>query len=415
MKSLIVGDLSSAASLSYKLAQDHSNYCIDYIGSQLNHNLKNLNYIDSKKFSQNYQDDITEFIKSSHCRYDFIYAHDLIFQKSHKFQNLRSKIRTPILCPEKYSASLENSKLYAKKIMHYLGIPCPDYIIYNDSNREQIKGHFAENTKAVLKIDEYHIPTGHGTYVCHGVNYDQWVESVRKFCPDSIIFLETFIEGRELSFHLLSNGSQWIYLGSARDYKKIRELDQGINTISTGSYSPVDYFDDIIYKKIESYVDRLIGHLNYRGEPYIGILYLGVLIDRHNEPWILELNTRPGNPEFASILPTLGDGLLENLYRAARREHLKPLGFNYKHAVSVQLLHRDYSYTLPKKIEHPLLDLHTDLSVNVFERFNLYENIYACITSSGTNRQTAVDNLYGYLDAQDMGTYRFRRDIGIYI
>jgi phosphoribosylamine---glycine ligase len=415
MKVLLVGDLSSTASLACSLAKSYQTCSFDYIGSYLNFRFDNLNYIDSKRFSKKYVKDIIEFIDVEHEKYDLIYAHDLIFQSSEDFQSLRSRIITPILCPLYHSSKLENSKLYAKQILNDLEIPTSEYFEIDGSNETKIIEYFHDNDKAALKLDRCHIPTGHGTFIADANNYQRWIDSIKIFYPDGKIYLEKFIDGREISLHILANGKQWIYLGSARDYKKIRESDQGINTTGAGSYSPVDYLTDELYDRISVYIDRLIHHLDSQGHPYQGILYLGLIIDRDGKPWVLEFNTRPGNPEFAAILPTIGTGLLENLYAAARGMPMIETKFNDRSAVSLQLLHRDYSYTFPKEIVHPVLEDNDEMSIIVFGRFNLYENIYACITAESDTRISAAEKIQDYLSRQDLGTYRFRRDIGIQI
>lgn len=415
MKVLLVGDLSSTASLARKLAKDDSLCVIDYIGSYLNFKFENLNYIDSKRFSKQYLKDTIEFIDTNHKKYDLIYAHDLIFQSSEDFQSLRSRITTPILCPLLHSSKLENSKLYTKEMLDDLEIPSPDYFEIDSSNGTKIVEYFHDNDKAALKLDSCHIPTGHGTFIADADSYLRWINSIKNFYHDGKIYLEKFIDGREISLHILANGKQWIYLGSARDYKKIRESDQGINTTGAGSYSPVDYLTDELYDRMSIYIDRLINHLDSQGQSYYGILYLGLIVDQQGEPWVLELNTRPGNPEFAAILPTIGTGLLENLYAAARGMPMIETKFNDRHAVSLQLLHKDYSYTFPKEIIHPVLEKNDDLSIIVFGRFNLYENIYACITAESDTRISAAAKIQDYLSRQDLGTYRFRRDIGVQV
>ena len=75
------------------------------------------------------------------------------------------------------------------------------------------------------------------------------------------------------------------------------------------------YFTEDIKKTVCSYMDKLIPYFSGLALYFRGILYLGIMIDKNGVPHIIEINTRPGCPEFLTILDTIDtSNLLENFY-----------------------------------------------------------------------------------------------------
>ena len=183
-----------------------------------------------------------------------------------------------------------------------------------------------------------------------------------------------------------------------------------------GSYSPVN-----ISQKVHSYADKIINHLNSIGTPYRGILYLGILEDRAGEPHVLEINVRPGDPEFQSILMTLDNNqsLADMLYKAAIGQKLEPIKHNDKKGVSVRIVNSDYfnivnsialgsNYSVPHhnpQLWPELPEIHVSMNR---QRFLLN----SIVTSSANTRQEASDKIYKFLDNAEMYNFTYRKDIG---
>lgn len=415
MKILFIGDQTSTSALVKKIAVDNPKVSIDYIGSPINHLelMKNVKMVNLPSIlSIDYLSSIIEYIKSNYASYEFIYAHDNIFQSSDEFQFLRTNISTKILCPSKKSYHLEASKLYFKKVMNELKIPTPDYFILNDNSIKDLDEYFIKNSLGVVKLDYSKYPTGHGTWIENRFSYESLKLKINKLKSLSEVYIEKYIQGKEISFHILSNGNEWIYLGSARDYKKLYDGDEGENCTSAGSYSPVSFLDQDTENIIFQYTDKIIKHFYNLGRPYIGILYLGIIIDDTGTPNLLEINTRPGNPELSVILPNIKSNLLDNLIAAANEKPLTKIEFRDISTVAVQLLHKEYHYDYPKNIQSPILNNHETISLHFLIRNNCSNNLYACLTHSSDDVQNSAKVIYDYLLDQDLGTYRYRRDIG---
>lgn len=411
MRILIVGWFSSAAALVLKLAKDNPSYTFDFVGLDCE---KFSLYSNIQKILLESSQDIIEYIYQQYSLYDFIYANDDAFQFNEKFSEFKKSCNVPILSPSIDSFQLERNKIYCKSILNSLRIPTPKSIII-ENNTSLIEKHIEEKEKVVLKLNTTRIATGYATWIAKDQTYIKWLESVKKSDPNEKIFMEEYVQGKEISFHILSNGHSWTYLGSARDYKKLYDDDLGVNCTSAGSYSPVEYLDIETYKTIAGYVDKIIAYQESQQTPYIGIMYIGIIIDSEGVPKVLEINTRPGNPEFATIIPRIESNLLDALISAATRKNLIPLQFNSKCTVAIQLLHKNYSWKSPDHIIHPCLEEDDRIVIYNMKKLRLMYNVRSCLVSSADDMHSAYTYLYQYLQNQNLGTYRYRTDIGILI
>jgi phosphoribosylamine-glycine ligase len=162
-----------------------------------------------------------------------------------------------------------------------------------------------------------------------------------------------------------------------------------------------------------SYMDRILDYLNNQGIEYKGIMYLGLLIDSENVVNVLEINTRPGNPEFAVILNTIDSkNLLENLYKAYAGENLSPIEFNNKAVVGLNLIHKNYSNFPQLRPKIPEL-IPNEKFINCYYNGMIYGNNYFMnIINVGTDAETVSNEIYSWLKEKDFGDYRYRSDIG---
>jgi phosphoribosylamine-glycine ligase len=410
-KILVTATRISGSHLAKKLAEDNPDIEIHLVGARLRTILpKNLKYLgeDLKP-----ADNINR-VKEIYQNYDFIYAADLPFQLSLDFQNWKNSVDIPILCPTRECGYLEFSKLTSKKMLNQIGIPNADFEIIQEDDWGRIidlKKEKFINSKFVLKLDRSSMSTGLQTRFSTIDDYKEKIAEYRQMSGN--FFIEEFIQGKELSAHFLCNGKSWVYLGSARDYKKLYDNDKGTNCSSTGSYSPIEYITENIKLQMFSYMDRILDYLNNQGIEYKGIMYLGLLIDSENVVNVLEINTRPGNPEFAVILNTIDSkNLLENLYKAYAGENLSPIEFNNKAVVGLNLIHKNYSNFPQLRPKIPEL-IPNEKFINCYYNGMIYGNNYFMnIINVGTDAETVSNEIYSWLKEKDFGDYRYRSDIG---
>jgi phosphoribosylamine-glycine ligase len=355
-------------------------------------------------------------LKEIYTNYSFIYASDFAFQFNTEFQEWRKLIDVPILCPSRESSFLEFSKLKLKGILKELQIPNPDYeiVIEDDWGRiEDLKNPKFLTDRFMLKMDKNSIVfSGHQSRISNFQSYKKSIHQTRHLSGS--YFVEEYINGTEASAHFLCNGNDWLYLGSARDYKKLYENDQGQNCSSTGSYSPVSYITENVKSQMFSYMTRILAYLNLCGVEYKGVMYLGLMIDSTETVNILEINTRPGNPEFNTIVTTIKSGLLENLQNAALGFPFTAIEFdNTIASVSINILNENYLLENKQPITAAPLLLDNTTTICYFDPAVDGNNMFANVLKTDKNLSDAATSLNRLLKDQLPNGCRFRQDIGI--
>lgn len=121
--------------------------------------------------------------------------------------------------------------------------------------------------------------------------------------------------GEEFSAYILSDGNDYKFIGSAQDYKRAYNNDEGENTGSMGCNSPALIVTPEILNETEINIfNKAILGLKQEGRPYKGILYLGGMAIREKgklNPYVIEFNARWGDPEAQAIVPGLVNDLFE--------------------------------------------------------------------------------------------------------
>jgi phosphoribosylamine--glycine ligase len=77
--------------------------------------------------------------------------------------------------------------------------------------------------------------------------------------------------------------------------------------------------------------------------PYRGVLYVGLMIDEHGDPYVVEFNVRFGDPECQVTLPLIASDVGELLFAAAT-DSLQDyaISFHDKHSLTVVLASEGY-------------------------------------------------------------------------
>ena len=89
------------------------------------------------------------------------------------------------------------------------------------------------------------------------------------------VVIEEFLEGMELSVFVLTDGSTYKILPTAKDYKRIGEKDTGLNTGGMGAVSPATFIDRFYLEKIEmEIVKPTIEGLKKENINYLGFIFL---------------------------------------------------------------------------------------------------------------------------------------------
>jgi phosphoribosylamine--glycine ligase len=222
------------------------------------------------------------------------------------------------------------------------------------------------------------------------------------------ILLEKFVNiKREYSYHFVSNATGWKYLGTARDYKRIREGDTGFNCASMGAYNTDD-----VDPRVHEYADKIYNHLKDHGHIYKGIMFLGIAVDENDVPIILEINTRAGDPELQAILGSVENNIADLFLACSLDLPIPDIIHNDKKIVTMRVVNTNYQWFRPPSFLPKFGPLPDNImwGIEGVDQFYVKHSVF---TASDATHEGASKILYDYLDKQHMGQYRYRRDIGI--
>lgn len=219
-----------------------------------------------------------------------------------------------IFGPRKDAAMLEGSKAFAKKIMKENGVPTADFEVFD--NKEKAMDYIFEN-EAPLVVKADGLAAGKGSIVCkntkeahNGVEYLMGEEFNKKYDgAGRRIVIEEFLEGEEASIHALTDGEIVKMLAPSQDHKALHDGDKGPNTGGMGAYAPAPVVTEEVIEKVYSKILKpIIDGMKSKGIPYTGLIYPGLMI-KDEEPKVVEINARFGDPETQVVLPLLRDDL----------------------------------------------------------------------------------------------------------
>ena len=127
------------------------------------------------------------------------------------------------------------------------------------------------------------------------------------------VVIEEFLEGVEVSVFVVTDGSSYKILPSAKDYKRIGEQDTGPNTGGMGAVSPVAFVDEDFMNKVEERIIKpTIAGIKAEQLKYQGFIFLG-LINVDGDPKVIEYNVRMGDPETQAVIPRVTNDLVDIL------------------------------------------------------------------------------------------------------
>ena len=225
-----------------------------------------------------------------------------------------------VVGPGRDAARLEGSKIYAKEFLARHGILTAKMYGVFDSAVEAKAALGDIEWPVVIKADG--LCAGKGVLVTSSrAEAEEFIERamVRGEFGEAgrRILLEEGLRGQELSYIVLTDGTQVNPMAPARDYKRAYDGDEGPNTGGMGAYSE----DSLLPAELEECIKRdvvqpTISGLRADGLDYRGFLYFGLMITPEG-PKILEYNCRLGDPETQAIMLRADFDLAELLMAAA--------------------------------------------------------------------------------------------------
>jgi phosphoribosylamine--glycine ligase len=232
--------------------------------------------------------------------------------------NLCEKAGIPCWGPFKESAQLEASKIFAKRFLQRHGIPTADFQIATTAGEARAA---LNRFPIVLKFDG--LAAGKGVAVCpdhaEAETFIAEVLEQRVFGAGDLL-IEQCLSGPEISIFASVCDDQYQILMPARDYKRIRDNDEGPNTGGMGAVASRALADAELLERIEREIVRpTVAGLRKDGLRYRGFLYFGLMLTADG-PQVLEYNCRFGDPEAEAVLPMVRGDFAGYVFDAARGE-----------------------------------------------------------------------------------------------
>ncbi len=220
----------------------------------------------------------------------------------------------PVFGPTKAAAEIEWSKVFSKDLMQKHAIPCARSTVFTDY--EEAADYIQKQPPpVVIKADG--LAAGKGVIIAESIDEAQKVLSsimqTRSFgAAGDRVVIEEYLNGREMSFFVFTDGRTIVPTVPACDYKRIFDGDKGPNTGGMGSYTPPPFFNSALAHIImKTIMEPTVLAMADEGRPYQGTLYGGLMITANNVPKVIEFNARLGDPETQVVLPLLKTDLLD--------------------------------------------------------------------------------------------------------
>ena len=206
-----------------------------------------------------------------------------------------------IFGPDKRTAELEGSKVFAKQFMERHKIPTAiSKIAESPEEAKEILNSGKFSFPLVVKADG--LAAGKGVIICENLKEAEEIVRLimveRKFGEAGRrVLVEEYLRGKETSFIVLSDGKEVVPLVTTMDHKPAYDGDKGPNTGGMGAISPSPFIDKELFSEImRSIVFPTVTHMREEGRKYKGVLYVGLMLTEEG-PKVLEYNCRFGDPE----------------------------------------------------------------------------------------------------------------------
>jgi phosphoribosylamine--glycine ligase len=328
-----------------------------------------------------------------------------------------------VVAPAQKSAMLEGSKAFAKEFMAKNKIPTAQYLEITQDNIAHAYQWFDEKSPPyVIKAD--------GLAEGKGVVLPESKEEARKLIDEFIldrkfgassakVVLEEFLDGREFSVFIYTNGRQYVMLPNAKDYKRRFEGNKGLNTGGMGCISPVPFVDKALMEQVENQVIKpTIQGLQKDEMPYTGFIYFGLILCQ-GQAKVIEYNCRLGDPETEVILPRMDCDLLA-LFQAGFSNQLESFNPEISHqsASTVMLVSEGYPEAYQKGFPitgienvHQATVFHAGTTIKDFQLVTNGGRVLA-VTGLGENLKEALFYSYDAIERIRFKGMKFRTDIG---
>ncbi len=284
----------------------------------------------------------------------------------------------PVICPPKEYA-IEESKVAQRVLFEEIAPEAnPRFQVFHQSdyNGKDVQKAVYKwldelDNQAVVKPDKPALGKGVGVWGDHFANREQLFEHFMSNFKYGSVIIEEKIDGEESSCMGFCDGKHFIPLPDTRDYKRAFDDDHGLNTGGMGSYKDiVDWLPfltaaereqelALANKVFKGWRAKISDDTALRGVPlYLAFMHTGKGIK------ILEINSRPGDPEIMNLLPIIKDDFVDVCLGMVNGD-LKGVELEKSATVLTYKVPADYgcyAETFPDKVDKSAINSPVDLT-----------------------------------------------------
>ena len=329
-----------------------------------------------------------------------------------------------IFGPTQYCAQLESSKTFAKAFMQRHSIPTAAYETFSDAF---LAHAYVDSRGAPIVIKSDGLAAGKGVVVAmtledaHAAIHYMLVSNKMGLASKTIV-IEDFLQGEEASFIVMVDGEHVLPLATSQDHKRLLDNDNGPNTGGMGAYSPAPIVTPAVHNRVmrEIILPTVLG-MQKEGHRYTGVLYAGLMIDMHGNPYAIEFNCRFGDPETQPIMVRLKSDFAL-LLEAAVSGCLNDVEVEWDRRVALGVVLAAEGYPgasrtgdiisgLPAESEDGMI-FHAGVTLDTNNQLRSSGGRVLCAVGLGESVLLAQGKAYGLADQIEFAGKQLRRDIG---
>ncbi len=279
---------------------------------------------------------------------------------------MEEELDIPMVCPTQEYA-IEVSKVAQRE---FFAKACPGvnprYKVFRKedySSDEEVKKEINRwlnelDNQVAVKPDRPGYGKGVGVWGDHFKTRSELIDHFMTIYAHDAVIIEEKVDGEESSFQCFCDGKKIIALPESRDYKRAFENDEGANTGGMGCYTDFGGGLPFINEKDQenefAAIEKLFNEIKKEddGDGLRGIPFYSAFMHTKDGLKILEINSRGGDPEIATVLPLLKNDFVDVCMRMIDG-NLKKLEFDPRAAVltyKVPHTYGGYDKAFPEKI-----------------------------------------------------------------